>query len=447
MHILLVDDDERFTTATCEIIRHLGHEAQVEDSVEGALSCLEKSAEAGRTVDVLLLDVMLPDGNGFEILQRLPQSLTPKKIAFITGHESIISLVRKVAGPDAQYLIKPIGLEDLKSVLTHRKQDKQHSGLPGLERHFGVLIGEDPQMQAIYDQIEKVARTGANVLIQGESGTGKELVAQAIHNASTYEGPFVAANCGAISPELLGSELFGHEKGAFTGAVSRKEGYFEQADNGTLFLDEITEMPIDMQPSLLRVLETSQVTRLGSTQAQQVSCRVVSATNRTQQQLMEENCLREDIYFRLAIFPIQLPPLRERPSDIPLLARYFIHQFNDEHDTQFQLTDSQLQRLKDYSWPGNVREMRHLLYRAFIMSDRSTTDITLPETLESPFAKESANKSSLEAGVTIQEVERELISVTLKKVEGDKRRAADMLGISLKTLYNRLNEYQKEQLA
>src|SRR5690606_37685435 len=224
-------------------------------------------------------------------------------------------------------------------------------------KHFGYLIGESPAMKKLYQMIERVAATKANVLLQGESGVGKELVASAIHYASHCEGTFVPWNCGAASRELIGSELFGHEKGAFTGAIARKQGLFEQADKGTLFLDEITEMPLDMQPNLLRVLETQKVTRLGGTQEISVDCRVVSATNRTSEQLAEEQCLREDIYFRLAVFPIVIPPLRERPGDIQLLAEAFLAQLNHQNDSNLALSREGLDRLANYDWPGNVREL------------------------------------------------------------------------------------------
>lgn len=294
--------------------------------------------------------------------------------------------------------------------------------------------------------IERVAATKANVLIQGESGVGKELVAQAIHRASGATGPFVAANCGAISRDLISSELFGHEKGAFTGAVSRRIGYFEQANGGTLFLDEVTEMPIDLQPTLLRVIETKQITRLGSTQKIPVDCRIISATNRPLESLAEEDVLREDLYFRLAVFPIVVPPLRTHKEDIPLLARSFLAELNAQNDTNLELSDEAIRRLQEYDWPGNVRELRHAIHRAFIMTSPNNRYLTLPKELASPFARERSTQPGLRAGKTISEMEKELITLTLQQVGGDKQNAAKMLGISLKTLYNRLNAYEKHEV-
>lgn len=435
-NVLLVDDDSGFTEATSELITLLGHRVTVADSVSSA-----KQQITEQSFDVVLLDIMLPDGNGFEVLNDLKSKSNPAKIVFITGHTAVKSVVNSIAGPGVSYLLKPIDLPALKPLL-----DSPNLVQANDERaHFGVLIGESAPMKSVYTMIERVATTRANVMVMGESGTGKELIAKAIHSASGAKGDLVATNCGALSPELLSSELFGHEKGAFTGAVSRKIGLFERANNGTLFLDEITEMPIDMQPTLLRVLETGMITRVGGTEEIPVNCRVVSATNRTPEQIATENCLREDIYFRLAVFPISLPPLRDREGDIPRLAEYFISELNREHGTHLQLNDALLEKLSSYTWTGNVREFRHTLYRAFILTDPQSAYLQLPPDMGSPFAqvnKDEPKQSGLKAGATIQEVERELIALTLEKVDGDKPKAANMLGISLKTLYNRLNQYE-----
>ena len=244
-----------------------------------------------------------------------------------------------------------------------------------------------------------------------------------------------------MTKDLIVSELFGHEKGAFTGAIAKKEGVFQLAGNGTLFLDEVTEMPIDMQPNLLRVLENKRVTPVGGTKEIDVNCRVISASNRSVAEVAEKKCLREDIYFRLAVFPISIPALRERKEDIPLLANTFLNELNDENERNYQWAAVQLQRLVDYDWPGNVRELRHTIHRAFIMSDPQSTSIELPKDFRSPFSSVSDKKHSLAAGQTIEDVEKELIKVTLADVDGNKSLAAEMLGISTKTLYNRLHAY------
>lgn len=436
--VLLVDDDTNFTLATGELLKILGHEVVIADNLAQAARAL-----ASRRFDILLLDLMLPDGSGFQVLETIPESQRPAHITIITGNPAIKSLVKSVMGPHISYLIKPIDLEQLQTLINKisvsgASTDRQ------IRKHYDFLIGESPAMHKLYQMIERVAATKANVLLQGESGVGKELVAGAIHHASQCGGSFVAWNCGAASRELIGSELFGHEKGAFTGAIARKQGLFEQADGGTLFLDEITEMPIDMQPNLLRVLETQKVTRLGGTQEISIECRVVSATNRTSEQLSEEQCLREDIYFRLAVFPIAIPPLRERQGDIELLTRAFLDDLNRQNDSHLTLSQEGFKRLAQYDWPGNVRELRHAIHRAFIMSNPDTGELLLPAQLASPFARERKKTQGLIPGKTIEEVERELIALTLQQVDGDKPRAAEMLGVSLKTLYNRLNTYEKQ---
>jgi two-component system response regulator HydG len=249
-----------------------------------------------------------------------------------------------------------------------------------------------------------------------------------------------------MSPELISSELFGHEKGAFTGAVARRVGFFEEAQDGTLFLDEVTEMPLSMQTNLLRALETRTVIPLGTTAVTPVNCRVVSATNRTEEQIVDSNCLREDIYYRLAVFPLHVPPLRERMADVPLLVKGFLDTLNRENGTQYTLADAELKRLQSYNWPGNVRELRHVLHRAWIMADPEEGVLRLPERIDSPFSRrKSAQPLKQElAGRTIEEVERQLIMQTLDRFENNKTKAAEALGVSVKTLYNRLSSYGVE---
>ena len=377
--VLLVDDDAEFTDVACTIIEFLGHEVLTASTLAEAREWLSKES-----FDHILLDFMLPDGSGLHLMESLqPEQNT--RVTLITGHPSVKGIIKDMCGPNIDYLVKPIQREDLESVLQGKKQPASKRSTTAITRHFGQLIGESAPMQELYKLIGRVSKTKANVMLLGESGVGKEVVAAAIHEASDCEGTYVATNCGAFSKELIGSELFGHEKGAFTGAVGRKEGVFEQAENGTLFLDEITEMPIDMQPNLLRVLENKVVIRVGGTKAMPVNCRVVSATNRSMEEIAESKVLREDIYFRLAVFPITIPPLRERKEDIPLLAEYFINQLNEENGSQFRWQSVQLEKLQAYDWPGNVRELRHFVHRAAIMSDPEGSDIELPKTIESPF--------------------------------------------------------------
>jgi len=434
--VLLVDDDKSFTDATTELLNILGHNVVVADSVTRAREIL-----GTKQFHRVLLDLMLPDGSGFHLLDDIPLADGTTKVTVITGHPAVKSQVSGLVGSNVNYLVKPLSLEGLESLFV---QDDESD--TAVTRHFGELIGESEVMSELYRQIRQVAGSRANVMLIGESGVGKEVVARAIHAASASAGPLVACNCGALPTELVGSELFGHEKGAFTGAVSRKAGVFEQAHNGTLFLDEITEMPMAQQPNLLRVLETSTVTRLGSAQSLQVDCRVVSATNRTAEQIARENSLREDLYFRLAVFPITIPPLRVRTEDIPLLVNSFLHTLNSEQGTDVGISDEDLQRLLDYDWPGNVRELRHLIHRSFIMSGPDNEHLALPEDISSPFSRHSEAGSQQQwVGSTIEDMERKLIMDTLAKYDNNKTRAAEVLGISIKTLYNRLNAYENSE--
>jgi two-component system response regulator HydG len=436
LNVLLVDDDNEFTDVASQIIEFLGHDVTTVQNLAEAYQVLEFTV-----FDHIFLDFMLPDGSGLHLIDHIKKLNTAPYITMITGHPSVKTMLAGLCGPKVDYLLKPLQREDLESALSRKSLKKKTPVTKGPTLHFGCLIGESSSMQALYTMIERVANTSANVMLMGESGVGKELVAKAIHQASKVSGPLVATNCGAITKELIGSELFGHEKGSFTGAVGRKIGVFERAENGSLFLDEITEMPLDMQASLLRVLETKKVVRVGGTTEINVNCRVVSATNRNLADLAQSKTLREDIYFRLAVFPIGIPPLREHSEDIPSLAEVFLSELNEEYDANLAWTPEQLIRLSEYSWPGNVRELRHAVHRAFIMSDMQGKKVELPARFESPFARQKSKSSGIKAGQTIEDVERLLISATLDKVDGNKTMAAEMLGISTKTLYNRLHAY------
>jgi DNA-binding NtrC family response regulator len=438
--ILLIDDDVEFTQVATHIIEFLGHMVSVADSVAEAKEWLEHNE-----FDHLLIDFMLPDGSGLHVYEHLQTKPRQPRVTFITGNPKIKSAISHIVGPSVNYIMKPIEREDLEKILNPKKAEaikaQKKTSVKLSQAHFNCLIGESASMQKLYKMIERVAASDANVMLMGESGVGKELVAQAIHNASDSNGDLIATNCGGLSKELIGSELFGHEKGAFTGAIGQKKGVFERAVDGTLFLDEVTEMPIDMQPNLLRVLETRRVNRVGGTQEIPVNCRVISATNRTLEQIANENILREDIYFRLAVFPIEIPPLRDRIEDMPLLVSSFLNQLNKEQGENFVITSAQLDKLAAHDWPGNIRELRHTLHRAFIMSEPGSSSLDLPATFDSPFSQQGKVSSSMSAGKTIEEVEKALIYATLDEVDGNKTMAAEMLGISTKTLYNRLHAY------
>lgn len=311
------------------------------------------------------------------------------------------------------------------------------------DSRFGLLRGASRPMRQLYRMIARVAPTEATVFLQGESGTGKELIAQTVHDLSErHDEVFIPVNCGALPVSLIESELFGHERGSFTGANRQHKGYFERASGGTLFLDEVTEMPLELQVNLLRVLETGTLVRLGGHSEVRVDVRVVAATNRAPAEAVAEGRLREDLYFRLSAFPIRIPPLRERGDDVRLLAQHFLSLLNAADGIEKRLTSDALALLETHDWPGNVRELKNAMQRAYILADELIDVDHLPIRTSSP-AVGGRHALDFTVGTTIEDAERRLILATLDHFNGDKRRAADTLGISLKTIYNRLKRYQE----
>jgi DNA-binding NtrC family response regulator len=350
------------------------------------------------------------------------------------------------------YLTKPIDMVRLRTVLTNLARTIALKGEVGRLRgelkrlgRFGRMIGGSPAMQAIYDLLAKVAPTEATVVLTGESGTGKELAAETIHELSERRGgPFVAVNCGAVSPTLIESELFGHERGAFTGAAQRHQGHFERAAGGTVFLDEITEMPAEAQVKLLRVLETRALLRLGGTEDIPIDIRVIAATNRPPLQAVRDGKLREDLFYRLNVFPIELPPLRDRAGDAVDIAQHAVALLNKEAGQEKRLSSSARERVAVFAWPGNVRELKNAMHRAYILAADEIRAEHLPAELAASVAEapRPGNGLAVRVGNSIADAERQLILATLEQFGGDKKKAADVLGISLKTLYNRLSVYR-----
>jgi two-component system response regulator AtoC len=366
------------------------------------------------------VDLYLPDGSGIDLLKDLELGSTTE-VVLMTGHADVESAVQALRLGASDYLTKPLDIGRLKSILANVasvQQPQQASAAPVQGEaqesdRLGLLLGASPSMQAVYEMLTRVARSKA---------------------------PFMPLNCGAISPTLIESELFGHERGSFTGAARRHKGYFERAHMGTLFLDEITEMPIELQVKLLRVLETGALNRIGGDAPVDVDVRVVAATNRDPQKAVNDGKLREDLLYRLQVFPIHMPPLSERGEDIQLLADYFLAQLNERQGTTKRVTDESMERLRSHNWPGNVRELKNVVHRAFIMADQDITPRALPREVggDSGFQR----SLSFQVGTSIEEVERRLIMATLEANGGNKRQTADVLGVSLKTLYNRLNSYR-----
>jgi two-component system response regulator AtoC len=448
---LLVDDDPNQLRGLSELVEREGFTTQLAASIAEARKLL-----AARIPDVVLADLVLPDGSGLDLLNVLEEDPGKTQMVLVTGNATVESAVEALRRGVADYLTKPIDLPRLKAVLANVARTLDYTSEIGALRgelrklgRFGPMIGASQAIQGVYDLIARVAPTEATVLVTGESGTGKELVAQTIQGISRRrKAPFLAINCGAVSPNLIESELFGHERGSFTGAAQRHRGHFERASGGTLFLDEITEMPIELQVKLLRVLETSQVLRIGGDQPVETDVRVIAATNRSAAQALSEGRLREDLYYRLNVFPIELPPLRERAGDITLLAQHFLDALNTAEGTQKRFSAAALERLEHHDWPGNVRELKNSIQRAYIMAEGEVDVSSLPPELGAPpvSAVGSApadDGPALKVGTSLSEAERHLILATLDHYQGDKKKTAEVLGISLKTLYNRLNVYKR----
>jgi DNA-binding NtrC family response regulator len=439
---LLVDDDEEFARGLAEAVKREGFDVRTVGTLQDARAALREG-----DVEALLVDMQLPDGSGLELLQA-PEGRLPPGVIFISGTSSVELAVEALQSGASDFLTKPVDFARVKMALANlsrtRELARQVGALRGELRRlgrFGALIGSSPRMQQVYDLVAKVAPTDAPVFVLGETGTGKELVAQTLHDMSRRQKhAFVPINCGAVSPTLIESELFGHERGSFTGAERSHRGHFERAHEGTLFLDEVTEMPIDLQVKLLRVLETGRVLRVGGSSYAQVDVRVIAASNRPAEQAVAEGKLRPDLLYRLNVFPVELPPLREREDDIILLAEAFLEELNRGSEAPPKaFTRAALERLKAHSWPGNVRELRNVVQRAFILAPNDIGVDALPLGV---VEERLGTVLQIRVGTPIDEAERRLILATLEHCAGDKKKAAEILKISLKTLYNRLNVYR-----
>ncbi|KRC00455.1 AAA family ATPase [Hydrogenophaga sp. Root209] len=466
-HALIVEDDMDSATSLKALIASEGL------TVATACSLLDARKQlALQAPDIVLLDLRLPDGSGMDLFKDA-ELLSNSEVVLITGHASLETSILALRLGAVDYIVKPINLKHLQGVLSRvMKPAVLQAEVADLTEklassgHFGQLWGRAPSMKRVYEQISRVAGTGVTVFITGESGTGKEVVAQTIHELSRRRKmPFLAVNCGAISPNLIESEIFGHEKGSFTGAERQHQGFFERAAGGTLFLDEITEMPLDLQVKLLRVLETGRFMRVGATQSQETDVRIVAATNRSPMQAVASGRLREDLMYRLNVFPIELPPLRDRLSDVGLLAEHFLRMVSTQEGKIKTFTPDALEQLARYPWPGNVRELRNVVYRAYVMSLDSHIDAQwLPREVDEashlPTPEPATTRGAevapavpradgdsivISMGVTLAEAEQTIILATLRHYRHQKERTAAALGISLKTLYNRLKQYTADK--
>lgn len=436
-HLLITDDEPAIRELLAQVAESEGYSVALAGTIREARIQMERQRP-----DVVLMDMLLPDGDGIKFWTDLGE--TTIQVVFVTGHSSIDSAIDALRCGAVDYLRKPLSLPRVRSLLRELKTLLTQLPKPGASDCFAKIFGESRRMQLLCAHIEKVAPTRATVLLIGESGTGKELAAEAIHLASArYKKPFVPVNCGAISPNLIESELFGHEKGSFTGADRQHKGYFEVAEGGTLFLDEITEMSLELQVRLLRVLETGRFMRVGKNDEIVADVRVIAATNRDPEEAVRDGTLREDLFYRLNVFPLELPPLRERDDDVLLLANHFLEKLNLEGHTHKTFAPDVIKAIQEYAWPGNVRELRNYVYRSYILAE---------DTIESDFAffdlgsrsAESGSAISVPVGIPLADASRQFILATLEQCGGVKKAAAEKLGISVKTLYNRLEEYGVE---
>jgi DNA-binding NtrC family response regulator len=443
--VLIVEDDTSARVGLEQLVRSWGFLAESAGDGEEALGKVTSFRPA-----IVITDLVMPRLDGLGLLRALQAQGADVTTLLLTAQGTVETAVEAMKEGAYDYLTKPVDiqrlkilldkiverLETLREVKALRRQLREHGT-------FGTMIGNSPEMRKIYSVVEQAAPTSASVLITGESGTGKELVAQTIHQLSPRAAfPFVAINCAAIPETLLESEIFGHEKGAFTGAADRRQGCFELADRGTLFLDEIGEMTPATQVKLLRVLQERRFRRLGGRNEQSVDVRVIAATNVDPVEAVAKGKLREDLFYRLNVFALALPPLRERKDDLPLLVQAFVSEFNARNQKSIAGVDQQAMRmLEQYNWPGNVRELRNVIERATILAPGPFIEPKhLPPSLLNEPLPQHQPQVALAPGTTVEEAERRLIMMTLEHTRDNKTRAAEILGISLKTLHNKLNK-------
>lgn len=433
MNRVLVVDDEPAMRAALEanFTRH-GWEVTTASGTREAMERFRSSP-----CPLVITDMRMPDGDGLGVMQHVRALAPETAVIFLTAFGNVPEAVLAMRQGACDYLVKPVSFEQLRQAAARVLGNANPSarGTPG-----GGMIGHSPSLRALIERACQVAKSDADVLIMAESGTGKELLAQFIHRASARRKyPFVAVNCAAFPETLLESELFGHVRGAFTGAVASRPGKFELASGGTLLLDEISEMPVSLQPKLLRVLQEREVDRLGDTRPLRVDVRVIATTNRNLPSLIEEGRFRSDLFYRLDVVPLTLPPLRERREDIPDLVEYFVQKYAPPPRT-VRFTEELLRRLMEYDWPGNVRELENVVRRILVLSSNPVAGL---EVLE---GKEMADKNTITArlpahGVTLRDMERELLERTLETTGGNRTRAAEILGVSLRTVRNKIREF------
>ena len=445
-HVLVVDDEPLIRKFLVETLKRMGF--AVQDASDGAQALRKIKSE---TFDLIFTDIKMPSLSGMELLRKVREVSPESVIVMMTAYATVESAVEAMKMGAFDYIIKPFSPDQIEMVTrraTERQsliEENQYLRSEILKEYgFGEIIGNTPVMHSIFEVIKKVANSRATILVQGESGTGKELAARAIHFSSVRSNaPFIKVSCAALPENLLESELFGHEKGAFTGAVTRRLGRFELAHRGTLLLDEVSEIPLGLQAKLLRVLQEREFERVGGTRPIKVDVRIVATTNRNLDEEIEAKRFREDLFFRLNVIPITLPPLRERDGDVPLLAQHFVDRYCRENNRSHkQIVPEALELMCHYAWPGNVRELQNVIERAVVLD---ADEVIRPEHLAlrpSGSSESDSDEIVYAVGRTVAEMERRLILKTLQALEGNRGRTAEMLQISVRTLRNKLNQYR-----
>jgi two-component system response regulator HydG len=455
MHVLVVDEDPAVRAACCEIAASRNFVPCGIESLAAARSLLR-----GNSVDILVLDLKSPAGAGLELLEEVKLLHPEIAVIVMTAYATVTSAVEAMRTGANDYLTKPFALDELATVLdraaerrsvdtaSRRLREKLRS-----QQGLGNLIGNSPEMEKIYRILSKVAQTAHPVLILGESGTGKELIARSIHsNGTSASKPFLPVDCGSLVPTLVESELFGYVKGAFTGAMRNKEGLLASAQGGTVFLDEIGEMPLDLQAKLLRALQEKEIRPVGATHRVPINARILAATNRDLGVMVEQGRFRKDLYYRLNVVALRIPPLRDRREDIPLLAAHFLKRMNKNNDAKYVLSDDALRTMSDYPWPGNVRELENSIERACALCSGPVLRMgDLPTQLQdfhlhayrtlTGAGDEKLSAPASKDVTPLADLERQAILDTLRHLNGDKLTAARLLGIGKTTLYRKLKEY------
>jgi DNA-binding NtrC family response regulator len=444
--ILIVEDEPELGRVLRESLSQNGYSAHLAESAEKALNLIGQKA-----FDLIVSDIRLPDMSGLQLLDHIKGHSHPAPVILMTGFGSVQSAVEAMKKGAFDYLLKPFSLETLElgieNALHQRFLGQTGEAESPSPPSRLPIITQDRKMKEVLALCGKIAPSKATVLIQGESGTGKELLARYIHEQSQRsQGPFVAVNCASLPETLLESELFGHEKGAFTGAIARKIGKFELSHRGTILLDEISEMNTFLQAKILRVLQENEVDRIGGSRPIPIDLRVIATTNRDLEAWVKKGAFREDLYYRLKVIDVILPPLRERPEDVELLTHHFLRKFADEYARPAgSVSDTALTWLKEQEWRGNVRELRNVIERAVLISSRNKLEVQdFWEDTGGGMEKDRGAEGAESASFCLRHMEQRMISRALEKTQGNRTHAAKMLGISIRTLRNKLNEYKKE---